>query len=96
MKIIPVDKLHRVELGVRAIRRTYNLLTPSPNALIEAAKIYRTGHRDYIDALHYTTAKTEDIPLLTIDHTFIGFLEQHGYRVEYSIYTPDNIKELLK
>ncbi|ABM80599.1 hypothetical protein [Hyperthermus butylicus] len=47
-----------------------------------AARIYHAGHRNYIDALHYAAARTENIPLLIIDHNFIELLREHGYTVE--------------
>ncbi len=95
LKLVPVDKLGRVETGIKAIRRTYHLLTPRPEAFTEAAQVYHAGHRDYIDSLHYTAARVEGIPLLTIDYSFLRFLEEHRYTVKGVVYTPDNIKELL-
>ncbi len=95
LKLIPVDKLSRVETGIKAIRRTYHLLTPRPEAFTEAARIYHAGHRDYIDSLHYTAARVGGIPLLTIDYSFLRFLKEHRYIVKGVVYTPDSIKDLL-
>ena len=95
VKLVPADKLSRVRLGVKAIRRTYHLLVPRPEAYVEAVKIYRAGHRDYIDALHYAAAVAEGMPFLTIDRAFIEFLKNSGYRVEGIVYTPDRVEELL-
>jgi len=95
LKLVPREKLGRVKIGVKAIRRTYRLLTPRAEALIEAARIYHLGHRDYIDALHYAAARAENMALLTIDRSFIEFLEQHGYGVEGVVYTPETISRLL-
>jgi hypothetical protein len=49
--------MDRVALGLEAIKRTYKVVDPPPEAYVEAAKIYQGGHRDYIDALHYTVAR---------------------------------------
>ena len=94
LKLVPLDKLSRVEIGIRAVRRTYHLLTPSPHAYVKAVEIYHRGHRDYIDALYYAAAATENIPLLTIDESFIKFLDEHGYIVKGLIYTPSDLQQL--
>ena len=96
IKIAPQDKLDRVKIGIEAIRNTYNLMKPSPRSYIEALMIYRKGHRDYIDALHYTTAKDANIPLLTIDQEFIEFLKKHGYDIEKTILKPEYLKRIVK
>ena len=95
IKLVPTDKLNRVRMGLHAIRSTYYLLKPSPEAYMDAITIYREGHRDYIDALHYTSAKTEGMPLLTIDYEFIDFLKGHGYQVDGIINTPKDLSKLV-
>ena len=95
LKLVPVDRLDRVETGISAIRRTYHLLAPRPEAFTEASRIYHMGHRDYIDALHYAAARVEGLPLLTLDRSFITFLKENGYVVEGVVYTPSTIVELL-
>ena len=81
LRIVPPNRIRRVEIGIRAIRRTYHLLTPRPEAMVEALKLFREGHRDYIDALHYAVARAEGMQLLTIDLEFIDLLRDHGYEV---------------
>ena len=94
LRLIPPSKYNRLKLGLEAIRETYHLLTPPAKAYIEAIEIYRKGHRDYIDALHYATAKAERISFLTIDYRFLEFLESCGYEVEGIVVTPRGLKEL--
>jgi len=57
LKIVGREKLERVKIGLEAIRKSYRVAEPPPEAYIEAIKIYDKEHRDYIDALHYATAK---------------------------------------
>jgi len=95
LKFVPSHKLSRVKLGVDAIRDTYYLLKPRAEAYIEAINIYRKGHHDYIDALHYTSALAENILFLTIDYEFIEFLKEHDYKVEGVTITPKELKGLL-
>ena len=96
LKLVPPSRLRRVELGVKAIRRTYRLLAPPAEAFTLAARIYHEGHRDYIDALYYAAARATGIPLLTIDRAFTRFLRARGYPVEGLVYTPDTIEELVR
>ncbi|AAL62830.1 MAG: hypothetical protein QW680_01235 [Pyrobaculum sp.] len=60
------------------IRRYYELLKPSGKAVIEAVKIYRLGHRDYIDSLHCTTALYHGVKWLTLDRKLMEFLKKHN------------------
>ena len=93
LKLIPPSKFDRVRIGIKAIRRTYKLLTPPAEAYTRAAEIYHRVHRDYIDALHYSTAEASGVPLLTID---IEFLDRQGYPLEGLVYTPRSLRSLLK
>ena len=88
LRILGKIPISVIERGVEIIRRDYTLLKPSGKAIIEAMKIYDLGHRDYIDALYYTSALYYGIKWLTIDRTFIKFLRKHKYRIEDVIITP--------
>ncbi len=93
---IPSNELYeRIRIGIEAIKRTYRLAVPPANAYLEAIKIYNAGHRDYIDALYYTTAKTLNLKFLTIDLSFIEFLKENGYTTELII-TPEELEKTLK
>lgn len=96
LKVVPMGYMDVVALGLDAIERTYTKLDIPNRAYVEACTIYRRGHRDLIDALHYSTAKISGIPLLTIDVSFVEFLIKHNYQVKGVIYTPENFKELWK
>ncbi|PCN50910.1 hypothetical protein B6U99_01895 [Candidatus Geothermarchaeota archaeon ex4572_27] len=67
----------------------------SEEAYIKAIDIYRKGHHDYIDALYYVSAISENMWFLTIDLNFIDFLRKHRYRVDGVVLTPDGLKKLL-
>jgi len=94
LRIVDRRKFDRVKLGLEAIRNTYRVVTPPPDAFIDAIRIYDLGHRDIIDNLHYTTAKTLNIPWLTIDYKFIEFLENKGFETRGVVLTPRNFKHL--
>ena len=93
LRLVPPNKYSRLKLGLEVVRETYHLLTPPAKAYIEAVEIYRRGHRDYIDALYYATAKAEKI-YLAIDYRFLEFLKSYGYEVEGIVATPGDLKEL--
>jgi len=95
IKLVPKDKVDRVELGVRSIRESYSLLTPPPQAFTEAMKIYWLGHRDFIDAIHYAAARSSGTYFLTVDRTFIDFLNREGYPVEGIVLTPAEFAKLI-
>ncbi|WP_276813615.1 PIN domain-containing protein [Desulfurococcus amylolyticus] len=95
LRVVPRRELNRVRLGIEAIRATYKVLTPPPEAYVNAIKIYDEDHRDYIDALHYETARATGTPWLTIDYEFKEFLEKKGYPVEGITLTPDNLWKVL-
>ncbi|MEM4677418.1 MAG: hypothetical protein QXY55_05975, partial [Candidatus Korarchaeota archaeon] len=88
--------LEVVKAGLDSIRNTYNTLDIPVEAYIEAYRIYNEGHKDYIDTLYYSTAKTTDTPWLTIDKEFIEFLKQHNYKIEGIIYTPEDLKSIIR
>ena len=93
LRIVDRSRLGRVELGLEAIRNTYEALAPPPEAYVKAVEIYDKGHRDYIDALHYETARLTGIPWLTIDHAFLEFLKDEEYPTGIAI-TPRDLKSL--
>ena len=95
LRIVRREKLERVRIGIRAIRETYHVVEPPPDAYIEAVEIYDRGHRDYIDALHYATAKALGIALLTLDFKLIEFLKANGYPVKGVVVTPRELMEML-
>ncbi len=96
LKIAPENKLSLIETGIRAVRETYQLLTPPPKAFVEAIRLYRDGHRDYIDDLYYATALFTETPFLTIDYSFMEFLRGHEYPVEGVVITPEKLQDYTK
>ncbi|MDK2373156.1 MAG: PIN domain-containing protein [Candidatus Korarchaeota archaeon] len=79
------------ELGLEAVRLTYDLLIPGPSAYSLAFRIYDSGHRDLIDNLLYASAKESNLLFLTIDRSFIRFLEDRGWSTSLVI-TPSEFQ----
>ncbi|MEM0277927.1 MAG: PIN domain-containing protein [Pyrobaculum sp.] len=95
LKLVGREKLERVRLGLEAIRASYRVAEPPPEAYTKAVEIFDKGHRDYIDALHYATASALGAPFLTVDYRFIDFLRGAGYRVEGVVITPRELRKML-
>ena len=90
IKVVPAEKLDRVGEGIEAIMETYKRVTPHPQAYIDAYKLYREGHRDYVDNLIYATSQKLHLLLLTADREFIDFLKEKGHSIR-NIATPDKV-----
>jgi len=88
LRIVPPEKIKRVEEGINAIIGTYRLINPPPEAYINACRLYHHGHKDYIDNLLYATSRELGIPLLTIDRAFIKFLKEKGFSTD-NVITPN-------
>ena len=88
-----LDKMpvEAIEDGVDAIRRDYNVIHPYGRAVAEAFFVYSMGHRDLIDSLHYATAKWYGLVFLTVDKSFIRFLERKGFEVEGIVVQPGDL-----
>jgi rRNA-processing protein FCF1 len=95
IRIIPIDKLDRIEEGIRAIKETYKQVVALPEAYVDAYKLYHEGHKDYIDNLIYATSQRLNLFLLTIDKELINFLKEKHYPV-HNVVTPNEIKRILK
>jgi predicted nucleic acid-binding protein len=95
LKIVNREKLERVRIGIEAIRRSYQIVEPPPEAYIKAIEMYNKGHRDYIDALHYETARALGMLFLTMDFKFIEFLKNNNYLVKNVVITPRELRKIL-
>jgi len=80
-----VDKLsklkydkRRVEIGLKAIRSRFKMVTPTTRGYIKALELRGKGFRDLIDLLLYTTSKTRGLLLLTRDAALVEFLKMVG------------------
>lgn len=95
LKVVSPEHLDVIRVGLDSMRNTYNRLDVPVEAYVEAYRIYYEGHRDYIDALHYSTAKISGIPWLTIDDEFIEFLRQRNYITAGVVYTLEDLEKTI-
>ena len=66
IKKVPFEKQDVINKGLFAIQETYRLISPPPNAYIQAWEMYQTIHKDFIDNLLYTTSRMLNLLFLTI------------------------------
>ncbi|OYT26549.1 MAG: hypothetical protein B6V02_01470 [Thermoprotei archaeon ex4572_64] len=87
LKIISMNDMDIVIEGLNAIRITYKLVIIPSTAYISAFKLYREGHKDFIDNLLYSTSRELNLKFLTIDYDFINFLRSRKYLTD-NVLTP--------
>lgn len=58
--------------------------------LKNAIKTYNLGHRDMVDNLLYSLAKTNELKLLTVDDELLKFIKKHKLQKE-AIMTSEEI-----
>lgn len=95
LRVASEKVLDRVEEGLKAIRETYSLLEPPPEAFIDAYCMFWAGCRNYIDCLLYSTAWRTGLLLLTIDQSLVSFLLEKSYPAEFVI-SPEKLQRLLR
>jgi hypothetical protein len=76
--------LETVEAGLRSLLESgvYTWISPGVEALVEALKMKRKGHRDMIDNMLYATASERRTLFLSLDKNLIEFLAKNGYSTE--------------
>jgi len=85
------EEITRIKEGIRALRSTAKHVNVEEEAVENAINMYKLGHRDMIDNLLYSIAKTEKLKLLTTDKNLIEFIEKHKHPKENIIH-PKELK----
>ncbi len=85
------EEITRIKEGIRALRSTAKHVSIEEEAVENAINMYKLGHRDMIDNLLYSIAKTGKLKLLTIDKNLIEFIEKHKHPKENIIH-PKELK----
>jgi len=55
-----------------------------------AIHMYKSGHKDMIDNLLYSTATSKKLRFLTVDEDLVDFVEKHGLAKD-NIITPEEL-----
>ena len=93
LKITRPENLSKVITGIESVHASYKHLPIPSGAFIRAVELYKRGHSDYIDNLLYSTAQSSNLRFLTIDQSFIEFLEKNGEHGH--IITPKEITRVI-
>ncbi len=68
----------RVAVGLHSIEEEFELIYPTVEGYLKALDLRKSGFKDLIDLLLYTTSLTRDLMFLTRDDPLIKFLEGLG------------------
>ena len=71
------EETARIKEGIKALRSTAKQVNIEEKAVENTINMYKLGHKDMIDNLLYSTAKTGKLKLLTVDKSLIKFIEKH-------------------
>jgi len=71
------EEIARIKEGIKALRSTAKQVNIEEEAVENTINMYKLGHKDIIDNLLYSIAKTGKLKLLTVDKSLIEFIEKH-------------------
>ncbi|PSN93285.1 hypothetical protein B9Q06_12410 [Candidatus Marsarchaeota G2 archaeon ECH_B_2] len=93
LKVTRPENLSKVMMGIESVHASYKHLPIPSDAFIRAVELYKKGHSDYIDNLLYSTAQANNLKFLTIDQSYIEFLERNSENGH--IITPKEITRVI-
>ena len=73
-------ELGTVEVGLRSIERSYKRVIEDAGVFLDALKLRRTGHTDFIDCLLYAISLREGLKFLSFDSELKEFLQRKEFK----------------
>ncbi len=74
-----VIEMETVETGLKSIEHSYNRVVEDTKVFLEALKLRRAGHTDFIDCLLYAITLREDLRFLSFDAELKEFVQRRGF-----------------
>ncbi len=71
------EEILRIKSGIIAIEKTFKYVNVNGDAVANAVKMYKLGHRNMIDNILYSISYTRNLKFLTVDGDLIKFIEKH-------------------
>lgn len=75
-----------VEVGLRSIERSYMRVVEDAEIFLDALKLRKAGHTDFIDCVLYAISLREDLKFLSFDSELKEFLQRKEF--EDTIFSP--------
>ena len=76
-KKLTID-METVEIGLCSIERSYRRVIENAEVFIEALKLRRSGHTDFLDCLLYAISLKESLKFLSFDAELKKFVREKG------------------
>nr|CBH38083.1 conserved hypothetical protein [uncultured archaeon] len=77
-KKVAID-METVEIGLYSIERSYRRVIENAEVFIEALKLRRAGHTDFLDCLLYAISLKEGLKFLSFDAELKKFVRKKGF-----------------
>ena len=77
-KKVAID-METVEIGLYSIERSYRRVIENAEVFIEALKLRRAGHTDFLDCLLYAISLKESLKFLSFDAELKKFVRKKGF-----------------
>ncbi|MCK4736425.1 MAG: PIN domain-containing protein, partial [Methanophagales archaeon] len=77
-KKVAID-METVEIGLYSIERSYRRVIENAEVFIEALKLRRAGHTDFLDCLLYAISLKEGLKFLSFDAELKKFVREKGF-----------------
>jgi len=72
-------EMETVETGLKSIERSYNRVVEDAEVFLNALKLRRAGHTDFIDCLLYAISLREGLKFLSFDTELKEFVQKRGF-----------------
>ena len=72
------EEISRIKGGITAIEKTLKYVNINGDAVANAVKMYKLGHKDMIDNILYSISYMRNLKFLTVDGDLVRFLEKHN------------------
>ena len=77
-KKVAID-METIEIGLYSIERSYRRVIENAEVFIEALKLRRAGHTDFLDCLLYAISLKEGLKFLSFDAELKKFVRKKGF-----------------
>jgi len=81
--------METVETGLKSIERSYKRVVEDAEVFLDALKLRRAGHTDFIDCLLYAISRRKGLKFLSFDAELKEFVRKKGFEDTLLISVPE-------